>query len=512
VTVALTAEQRRFVAGVCLIVGGFVMVTASYNYILNPMLEGLNASEGQTSLLRQLPSIAALLVVFLGGVLGDRYGDRKVLRIASVLFLVGCALVAFAPVFAVASLGLVMESIAASAGGVIALGLLGAKISDPQQRASAFSVFAIVSPLIYMAMPILAGVLVGELSWRFVAGIWALWGLVMLWSSGRLLPVDGSVRGGGEMVTPVVAGVVLASGVQAVNMATSTGLTSTDTLIRAGICLLGLLALVILFRRPGKRSLSLDALRRGGMIILLAVVLLVPLANIWYYATVGYQYVYGLNVLQTALMMIPAQAAGVAGAIATRKVLQKKGVRFTGTVGLILFAFGLLTVLTVQETSPLWVPAVAFSIYAMMLTATSIPITNAIMNTAARGEEGSASAFRSAASHLGNALGVVFTTSILVTVTTFSATGSLTADDLASQQTLEVVDGIIDGATSEELSSQYSVPVDEVDAIDDDLAEAMIDGLHAVVVGGALISLLCAAGFNAALRRQVRARETAAHM
>src|SRR5690606_4048850 len=144
--------------------------------------------------------------------------------------------------------------------------------------------------------------------------------------SGRLLPVDGSVRGGGEMVTPVVAGVVLASGVQAVNMATSTGLTSTDTLIRAGICLLGLLALVILFRRPGKRSLSLDALRRGGMIILLAVVLLVPLANIWYYATVGYQYVYGLNVLQTALMMIPAQAAGVAGAIATRKVLQKKGV------------------------------------------------------------------------------------------------------------------------------------------------------------------------------------------
>ena len=115
-TVALTAEQRRFVAGVCLIVGGFVMVTASYNYILNPMLEGLNASEGQTSLLRQLPSIAALLVVFLGGVLGDRYGDRKVLRIASVLFLVGCAMVALAPVFAVASLGLVIESVAASAG------------------------------------------------------------------------------------------------------------------------------------------------------------------------------------------------------------------------------------------------------------------------------------------------------------------------------------------------------------------------------------------------------------
>ena len=118
--------------------------------------------------------------------------------------------------------------------------------------------------------------------------------------------------------------------------------------------------------------------------------------------------------------------------------------------------------------------------------------------------EGSAVGVRSAASHLGSALGVVFT-----------HLDPRHRDDLLRdrasppttsppQQTLEVVDGIIDGATSEELSSQYSVPVDEVDAIDDDLAEAMIDGLHAVVVGGALISLLCAAGFNAALRRQVR--------
>ena len=44
----LTEDQRQLVIGVCLVVGGFVMVTASYNYILNPMLDGLNASETQT--------------------------------------------------------------------------------------------------------------------------------------------------------------------------------------------------------------------------------------------------------------------------------------------------------------------------------------------------------------------------------------------------------------------------------------------------------------------------------
>ncbi|HUM87029.1 MAG TPA: hypothetical protein PKH63_06905, partial [Actinomycetota bacterium] len=137
----------------------------------------------------------------------------------------------------------------------------------------------------------------------------------------------------------------------------------------------------------------------------------------------------------------------------------------------------------------------------------SIPITNAIMNTAAHGEEGSASAFRAAASHIGNALGVVFTTSILVAVTTMTLTTTLTDDDLASQQSREVVEEIMDGATSEEIASQYSVPVDQVDTIDTDLAAAMIDGLHAVVVSGAVISVLCAAAFNGALRRRAKPAE-----
>ena len=64
----LDAEQRTLLAGICVLAGAVSMVPSSYNFVLGPMLDGLSGSESQESLLRQLPSICALLVIFfLGG-------------------------------------------------------------------------------------------------------------------------------------------------------------------------------------------------------------------------------------------------------------------------------------------------------------------------------------------------------------------------------------------------------------------------------------------------------------
>lgn len=253
-TQGLTSTQRRLITGIAVIAGATTMVSAAYNYILDPMLDAFNATESQASLLRQLPSIAALLVVFLAGVLGDRFGDRRVLYAGGALFTAGSLLVAVAPVFALAALGMVVQSIGTSITFVVALGLLSARISDPAGRASAFSVFAIISPVIYLLLPVIAGALVDNRTWRLVPLIWTLGGLVMIWACWRLLPPDEQIRGGGELVTPVIAGLVLAAGVQTINSASNAGATAPDTLIRLGLTVTGLVVLAILYaRRPGRR-------------------------------------------------------------------------------------------------------------------------------------------------------------------------------------------------------------------------------------------------------------------
>ena len=205
----LNREQRRLLAGVCIVVGAASTVPASYNFVVVPMLEGLGASEEQGSLLRELPSIAGLLVIFLAGILGRRWGERRFITRCGVLFTVGNAVVAVAPVMGVAVAGLVLESIGASGFIVVALALLSSRVSDEKSRASAFSTYATVGPVVYLVMPLLAGALLDNSSWRLVAALWSLSGVVILVASRAFLPAAEGPQDTRELLTPLLAGVLM---------------------------------------------------------------------------------------------------------------------------------------------------------------------------------------------------------------------------------------------------------------------------------------------------------------
>jgi MFS family permease len=103
-------------------------VTASFNYILTPMLADLNLTNDQVSTALAIPSIAAILVVFVAGLLGDRLGQRKILRIAVAFFVVGSLAIAVANGEMLLSVGLLLEGIGATVMSITALGLLGSRI------------------------------------------------------------------------------------------------------------------------------------------------------------------------------------------------------------------------------------------------------------------------------------------------------------------------------------------------------------------------------------------------
>ncbi len=498
----LDASQRRLVLAICVMSGAVTAVSASYNYVIDPMLEGLDASTSENALLRQLPSIASLLVIFLAGVLGQRWGARRLLRVAAITFVVGCLLVLFAPTFPFAAAGLVLQAIGDSASLVVSLGLLTVRIPDQKARASAFSVFAIVQPIIYIVYPLVTGALVDDLSWRWVALLWFVGGLAMVWASWVLLPRDDPGTEGGELLTAGLAGLALAAGVQTVTFAGNEGITSPQTIARAVAALLagGALAVTLrLRRRPS--SLSMRSLKRPGMILLLVVVVLLPFANLWYYATMAYQYIYGLDVMQTALAMVPAQLMGIAGAMVTRKLLDRFGVRQAGFAMLLVYSGSLVLTLAIGVGSPLWVPMAVIGLYAAGAVGASIPLTTAVMNASPSGAENDTAAYRSAATKIGSALGVVVTTGVMTLGITASLTDQLSSQGMADQQSAEIAAGIRSGATTEDLASLYSVPINDVDQVTADQQQGMVDGLHAVGVTGAVIVAVSALLFPVAVRR-----------
>ena len=468
------------------------------------MLDGLGGSESQGSLLRELPSIGALLVIFLAGVLGHRWGERPFIAGCGLLFAVGNAAVAVAPSMLVASAGLVLESIGASGFIVVALALLSAQVSNDKARASAFAIYATVGPIVYLAMPLVAGVIVDYSSWRIVAFIWALSGVVMIVAAKLYLPGADGPREERELLTPALAGVVLAATVQAVSAADREGILSAEALVRLTVALGGLVALYWAFRRKTDPSLSLAALRQGGMFLLLIIVILVSFANLWFYMTIGFQYLYGLDALQTAVAMLPAQIAAIGGAVVTRWLLRKLGISGAGTITLIALAASLLLSVLISADSPMWVPMAVMIVYAAASVGAGIPLTNAVMNLGVEGEEGSASAFRSAASNIGAAVGVVVMSTIVFSTFSGSLEDRFETEGLDSKQATRIAERIRAGVSSERVSANYSVPLQEVKLIADTQRSALADGLKAHGLSGAAFTIVCLLIFVWSQKRQGR--------
>ncbi len=129
--------------------------------------------------------------------------------------------------------------------------------------------------------------------------------------------------------------------------------------------------------------------------------------------------------------------------------------------------------------------------YGAAVTGVSIPLTNSIMNTAPPGDEGSTSAFRSAAFNVGSALGVVVMSTIVFTSVSTALSTILAAEGIDSQESTTIAESMRSGATSEQVASDYSVPVAQVNEISTAQGEAMVAGLHTLAVTGSIIAGAC---------------------
>ncbi len=495
-TAGMSRFDRRLIIGVAATTAMATISGATFNYVINPLTQDLNASEEQTSLLRQLPSIGALLVIFLAGAWGLRVGAKRVIIGCSILTALGYLIVSVAPVMGVVSFGMLLGSIGKQGIFVVSISLLASRLTSDDDRASGFATLAAVTPLVYLVAPVIATAILTQASWRSVTMGWAVAGLLGVAAAHRLLPPDDAAeRLTGEMWTPALAGMGLAATIQALNNGSYEGWTAPATLIWMVAAVVSFAAVWLLMKQLAHPTLDLTILRRGGVILLLLVVALVPFTNMWYYATVGMQYVYGYSALQSALIMIPTQAAALLGAWLAGRWIQRRGIRFAGTVMLLIASLALFLSALPNGEIALLIPLLVLCLYSTAMTGVGIPLTNAIMNLAPRGGEGGASSLRGAASSLGSAVGVVVMTTVVFTTYQASLSASLEASGQDPAQAEQITNSLEEGLSSEEISSEMAVPLETVHAVDANQEQALIDGYQAHGLVGGFVTLLSAVVF-----------------
>ena len=427
-------SDRRTTLGICLIVGVSFVVGASLTLMLAPMLEALSLDDDDAQTALVLPAIGSLLVVFVAGHMGDRWGHRRVIIGAGAIFVAGSALVLAGASMPMIASGLLLAGAAATAIQIVALGLLQVTFPHGPARISAFTSFGMVYPAVYLIVPTVTGLGLQGLPWRAVPCAWALLGLAIPVLALALLRPPGPRQPFGEPWTLILAGVALAGIARALDQARNDGWLSPSTLAAACAALVALLACVALVRRLPAPSLSSAPLRNAATVLLLASVLVIALADTLMYITVALEYVYDLSPLEAALVLVPAEAAGVLGSkVLAAQLMRRLGGPRAGSVAIAGFTGSLLLLVLARTGSPAWVVVVGAAAFSAMGGAAITVVNAEVMSMAPPGANGMLSAYRGAASALGSAISVLaIGTGILGVAKLSAGPGRMTTEEVDS--------------------------------------------------------------------------------
>jgi EmrB/QacA subfamily drug resistance transporter len=368
-------------------------------------------------------SIAYLvsLAVFIpaSGWLGDRFGGKRVLLTAVAVFCAASALCGVA-----SSLGeLVAFRILQGAGGgmlaPVGMAMLF-RVFPPEERIHASSILTVPTTLAPALGPVLGGLLVTDLSWRWVFYVNVPIGAAALVFGGLFLRQREEPRPGRfDAAGFLLAGVGLGLLMYGVSEGPDLGWGSAEVLgtVAAGAALLAVMVVVEL--RTAEPIVALRLLgnrlfRSSTSVLLLASV---AFLGTLYTISLYYQDGRGLSALGSGLSTFPEAIGVMLGAqLATRVLYPVLGPRRNITLGLAgtAVSIGLLALLTAH--SSLWWPRLLMFTMGLSMSQVFVPTQAAAFATISPAATGKASTMFNAMRQVGGAIGVALLTTAIVLI------------------------------------------------------------------------------------------------
>lgn len=440
----MTSDQRRITFAVCVIAWLSLLVVAGLTFLVTPMSEDLGLSNSEVENILVIPSVSALLVIFIAGQAGDRVGHRKTLVMSGTGFALGSVLLALAPGPIAVQIGLAMCGSMAVAMQIVAIGLLQKTVPEGKARVSAFTSYGMVFPLGFLIFPVATAGLLEVANWRWVPVIWAVSGVAICTVAFSRLRPSESTRPMGEWLTPLLAGIALTAGARSLAETSHEGFESPVVIIGLLMTVAAVVCCALSMRHSTRSTFTLEPLRGGLLRNLLVGVGIVSLVGMLTYVTIALEYLYDLAPLRAAILLVPAQLGAVFGAkFLAAWAMHRWGVSLAARRLMIAIAITMLPLLAMQSSTPAWYLIASAAVFSCMGMAALTVLNAEVMGHAPHGSTGAVSSFRAAASSIGGALGVaVLGTPIISAVSVEEGVGSVSPaqlDQLAAGLRLDAV-------------------------------------------------------------------------
>ncbi|MTE18776.1 DHA2 family efflux MFS transporter permease subunit [Streptomyces sp. TRM43335] len=456
--------------------------------IATPAPTGLGATQGELEWAVNSYTLVFAGLLFTSGLLGDRYGRRKVL-------MSGLAL------FGVAS---VLAGMSGSPGELIAfralMGFGGAfvmpatlailmNVFDRDEQPRAIGIWAAGVGLAIAIGPITGGVLLEHFWWGSVFLVNVPIVVVALVAMALLVPESKDPAPGRPdplgVLLSVVGLVLLVYGI--IKGGQLADFTDPEVLLTVG----GGLAVLVLFvlheRRSDHPALEIGYFRAPAFSAAVVAVALVffALMGVTFFMVFYTQSVRGYTPFQTGLLLLPLAAAQLVFAPRARLVVQRFGARATCTGGMLAVAVAMAAFLLLDTDTPIWVLEVLLVLQGTGMAHIMPPVTVTVMQSLPRRKAGSGSAINNVFRQVGGALGVAVLGSVLST-----AYRGRIEDELAA------VPGLTESArhTAGESIEATLALADRLGPAGGALAEraaaAFVHAMHVTALGSAAVALL----------------------
>ncbi len=384
--------------------------------ISEPEPTGLGASQGELEWAINSYTLVFAGMLFSAGLLGDRFGRKKMLLGGLVVFGLGSLLAAESgsPVQLIAFRAVMGLGAAFVMPATLAILM---NVFEREEQPKAIGIWAAGVGLAIAIGPITGGLLLDHFWWGSVFLInvpivaLALVLMVVLVpdskdpSPGRIDPVGVllSILGLVLLVYGIIEGGRLADFADPVVLAT----------MGAGLAVLALF--VVHQKRSDHPSIDVTYFKNKVFSAAIGSIALVffALMGVTFFSVFYMQSVRGYSPLQSGLLMIPLAAAQLIFAPRARLVVDRFGNRAVCTTGLLVIAATLAAFTTLDESTPIWLMEVIFFLMGAGMAHIMTPVSVVIMQALPREKAGSASALSNTFRQVGGALGIALLGSVL---------------------------------------------------------------------------------------------------
>ena len=384
-------------------------------------------------------SIAFLvsLAVFIpaSGWLGDRLGGKRVLLTAIVVFTVASALCGLASSLGELVLFRVLQGVGGGMLAPVGMAMLF-RVFPPEERIRASAILTVPTTLAPALGPVLGGLLVTDLTWRWVfyvnvpIGAAAfLFGLFFLRQTEQANP------GRFDLPGFLLSGIGLGLAMYGVSEGPVKGWHSPDVLASIALGIVLLVAMVVVELRHSQPMVDLRLLTNrlfrssNGVMVLASVAFLGTLYAISLY----YQDGRGLSALQSGLSTFPEALGVMAGAqLASRFIYPRLGPRRHVAIGLLGTAASIGLLALMGPTTSLWWARLLMFTLGLSMGQVFVPLQAAAFATITPAATGRASTMFNAVRQLGGAVGVAVLTTAIVLVGPLHLVGGHAVANLAA--------------------------------------------------------------------------------